>query len=39
MKWFKGIFKMTFISELQYRAAAWSGILTNIFIGAIFIMI
>lgn len=39
MKWFSGIFKMTFLSEIQYRAAAWSEIAANIFVGLIMVMI
>lgn len=39
MRQFKTIFKMNFIKEMQYRVAAFSGIITQLFFGLMFIMI
>lgn len=39
MNAYRGLFKMTFKSELQYRAQAFSGILTQIFWGIMYIFL
>lgn len=39
MKCYLSYFKLRFITSLQYRAAAWAGIATQIFFGFVFIMV
>lgn len=39
MKAYFTYFKLKFISGLQYRSAAWAGILTQLFFGLIYIMV
>lgn len=39
MKSYFSYFKLRFITNLQYRAAAWAGIATQIFFGFIYIMV
>ncbi len=39
MKSYISYFKLRFITNLQYRAAAWAGIATQIFFGFVFIMV
>lgn len=39
MKCYLSYFKLRFINDLQYRAAAWAGIATQIFFGLVYIMI
>ena len=39
MRAYLSYFKLRFITSLQYRAAAWAGIATQVFFGFIFIMV
>ena len=39
MKFYKSYFRLRFISNLQYRAAALAGILTQLFFGMIYILV
>lgn len=39
MKAYFSYFKLRFITSLQYRAAAWAGIATQVFFGFVFIMV
>lgn len=39
MKCYLSYFKLRFITNLQYRAAAWAGIATQIFFGFVYIMV
>ena len=39
MKCYLAYFKLRFITSLQYRAAAWAGLATQIFFGFVFIMV
>ena len=39
MKFYLSYFKLRFITGLQYRAAAWAGLATQLFFGLIFIMV
>lgn len=39
MKSYFSYFKLRFITNLQYRAAAWAGIATQIFFGFVYIMV
>lgn len=39
MKCYLAYFKLRFITSLQYRAAAWAGIATQVFFGFVFIMV
>lgn len=39
MKCYFAYFKLRFITNLQYRAAAWAGIATQIFFGFVYIMV
>lgn len=39
MKFYKSYFKLRFINNLQYRAAALAGMSTQLFFGSIFIMV
>lgn len=39
MKCYLAYFKLRFTTSLQYRAAAWAGIATQIFFGFVFIMV
>ena len=39
MKAYLSYFKLRFITNLQYRAAAWAGIATQVFFGFVYIMV
>ncbi len=39
MRTYLGIFRMRMIAGFQYRAAAWAGVATQFFFGAVFILI
>lgn len=39
MRFYLSYFKLRFITGLQYRAAAWAGLATQLFFGLIFIMV
>jgi len=39
MKFYLSYFKLRFITGLQYRMAAWAGLVTQLFFGLIFIMV
>ncbi len=39
MRTYAGIFRMRLIAGFQYRAAAWAGVATQFFFGAVFILV
>ena len=39
MRAYLSYFKLRFITHLQYRAAAWAGIATQVFFGFVYIMV
>ena len=39
MKFYLSYFKLRFITGLQYRAAAYAGLATQLFFGLVFIMV